>query len=204
MRNAHRRVDENLDLERVFSVNVKGVMLCSQGTIEMMRARGKGGAIINIGSCASINPIKDRFAYAASKGAVVTMTTSIATDYLADGIRCNCICPGRVHTPFVDAFVKKNFSDNIEGAMERLSSYMPVGRMARPKEIAALALYLSSDAARFVNGAAYPIDGGIMGVDHPKVYNLDNPRHTEATALRPFQCFPGVYFSYFHLLLSVS
>merc|ERR1719409_685988 len=126
-----------------------------------MRERGKGGAIINIGSCASINPIKDRFAYAASKGAVLTMTTSIATDYLADGIRCNCICPGRVHTPFVDAFVKKNFSDNIEGAMERLSSYMPVGRMARPKEIAALALYLSSDAARFVNGAAYPIDGGI-------------------------------------------
>lgn len=165
------------DLERVFNVNVKGVMLCCQSAIKIMRDRGEGGCIVNIGSCASVNPIKDRFAYAASKGAVLTMTTSIATDYLADGIRANCICPGRVHTPFVDAFVKKNFGDDIPAAMDRLSTYMPVGRMAKPKEIAGLALYLSSDAARFVNGAAYPIDGGIVGVDHPKVYNLDNPMH---------------------------
>lgn len=121
-------------------------------------------------------------AYAASKGAVLTLTTSLATDHVQDGIRCNCICPGRVHTPFVDSFIKKNFAGAEKENFKRLSEYMPQGRMATPGEIAALALYLVSDEARFVTGAAYNIDGGIKGVDHPKAYNIQNAPHPSIAA----------------------
>jgi len=167
------------DLNRVMSVNVTGVFLCAQAAVKSMVADGNGGNIVNIGSCASIRPIKDRMVYAASKGAVLTMTKSLATDFVGDGIRCNCVCPGRIHTDFVDKFVKKNFPGEEEKNMVRLSEYMPQGRMGRPGEIAALVLYLCSDEARFVTGAAYAIDGGIWGVDHPKLYDtLHNKPHS--------------------------
>lgn len=165
---------EESDLDRVMKVNVNGVFLCSKAAIANMVADNGGGVILNTGSCASLSPIKDRSAYATSKGAVRTLTTSIATDHVYQGIRCNAICPGRVRTPFVDAFVKKNFPGKEEENLTRLSEYMPVGRMATPGEIAALALYLVSDEARFVTGAMYSIDGGIQGVDHPKAYNINN------------------------------
>merc|ERR1711879_837907 len=117
----------------------------------------------------------DRFVYAASKGAVLTMTTSLATDHLAQGIRANCICPGRIHTTFVDNFVKKNYPGKEAEMFKTLSEYMPTGRMGRPAEIAALALYLVSDESSFVTGAAFPIDGGVVGADHPKLYDQAVP-----------------------------
>ena len=172
---------EEADLDRVMKVNVNGVFLCSKEAVRMMTADDGGGVILNTGSCASLCPIKDRVAYAASKGAVLTMTMSIATDHVDAGIRCNAICPGRVHTPFVDGFIRKNFPGKEKENFQRLSEYMPQGRMGTPGEIAALALYLVSDEARFVTGAAYNIDGGIKGVDHPKAYNIHNDRAHPAT-----------------------
>jgi len=165
------------DFRRVMSVNVEGLFLCSKEAVRLMEKDGRGGVILNLGSCASVRPMKDRLAYATSKGAVLLMTTSLATDHLAEGIRVNCICPGRIHTTFVDNFVKKNWPGDEERQFKRLSEYMPMGRMGRPGEIAALALYLCSDEARFITGAAIPIDGGIMGADHPKLYNLEATVH---------------------------
>lgn len=170
------------DLNRVMGVNVTGVFLCAQAAVAAMVADDKGGNIVNIGSCASIRPIKDRMVYAASKGAVLTMTKSLATDFVEQGIRCNCVCPGRIHTPFVDSFVKKNFPGEEQKNMVRLSEYMPLGRMGRPGEVAALVLYLCSDEARFVTGAAYAIDGGIFGVDHPKLYTTPHNKPHPAIA----------------------
>jgi len=165
------------DLERVMGVNVTGVFLCSKSAVERMVESRRGGVILNIGSCASVHPIKDRVVYAASKGAVLTMTQSLATDHVADGVRCNCICPGRVHTPFVDGFIKKNYPGNESKMFKRLSDYMPQGRMLEPGEVGALALYLCSDEARMVTGATFSIDGGIVGVDHPKVYDENVRMH---------------------------
>jgi len=165
------------DFRRVMSVNVEGMFLCSKEAVRLMEKDGCGGVILNIGSCASLRPMKDRLAYATSKGAVWLMTTSLATDHISKGIRANCICPGRIHTTFVDNFVNKNWPGDEERQFKRLSEYMPMGRMGKPGEIAALALYLCSDEARFVTGAAFPIDGGIVGVDHPKLYNLQAKPH---------------------------
>ena len=159
------------DLDRVVKVNINGVFNCAKEAVRVMTSDGKGGVILNTGSCASVHPIKDRVVYAATKGAVLTMTTSLATDHVHEGIRCNCICPGRVHTPFVDAFIKKNYAGNEKKMFKQLSEYMPQGRMLTPGEVAALALYLCSDEARMITGAAITIDGGIQGVDHPKVYD---------------------------------
>lgn len=173
------------DLNRVMAVNVNGVFLCAKEAVRLMTADDQGGVILNTGSCASICPIKDRVAYAASKGAVLTMTWSLATDHVHQGIRVNCICPGRIHTPFVDGFIKKNFPGKEEENFVRLSEYMPQGRMGTPGEVAALALYLVSDEARFVTGAVYPIDGGIRGVDHPKLYTTPhNKPHPSIKASR--------------------
>ena len=158
-------------------VNVNGVFNCAKEAIRVMTSDGKGGVILNTGSCASVHPIKDRVVYAATKGAVLTMTTSLATDHVHEGIRCNCICPGRVHTPFVDAFIKKNYAGNEKKMFKQLSEYMPQGRMLTPGEVAALALYLCSDEARMITGAAITIDGGIQGVDHPKVYDKSVEMH---------------------------
>jgi NAD(P)-dependent dehydrogenase (short-subunit alcohol dehydrogenase family) len=122
----------------------------------------KSGVILNIASVASTVGIADRFAYSMTKGAVLTMTLSVAKDYVKEGIRCNSISPGRVHTPFVDGFLKANYPGKEEEMFEKLSKTQPIGRMAKPEEIANLALYLCSDEASFITGTDYPIDGGFI------------------------------------------
>jgi NAD(P)-dependent dehydrogenase (short-subunit alcohol dehydrogenase family) len=99
-----------------------------------------------------------------SKGAVLTMTRSVAADYVGRNIRCNCICPARIHTPFVDGFLAENYPGREAEMFQKLSSYQPIGRMGRPEEVAALTLYLCSDEAAFVTGQAYPIDGGVTAL----------------------------------------
>lgn len=150
---------KEIDFDRVFSVNVKGVYNCSLAAVEKMK-QGGGGVILNMASVAAGLGISDRFAYSASKGAVLTMTYSIAKDYLDDNIRCNAISPARVHTPFVDGYLKQNYPGKEEEMFEKLSATQPIGRMGKPEEIAHFALYLCSDAAAFITGANYPIDGG--------------------------------------------
>jgi NAD(P)-dependent dehydrogenase (short-subunit alcohol dehydrogenase family) len=151
------------DMDRLYRVNVFGVYLCSHAIVPIMLRQG-GGVILNMCSIAALVGIVDRFAYSMTKGAVLTMTRSIAADYVKRGIRCNCICPGRVHTPFVDGYLAKNYPGREQEMMETLSAYQPIGRMGRPDEIAQLALYLCSDEASFITGAAYPIDGGVTAV----------------------------------------
>ncbi|MGO9605157.1 MAG: SDR family NAD(P)-dependent oxidoreductase [Candidatus Binataceae bacterium] len=149
------------DLDRVYAVNVKGLFLCSQAAVPRMKRAG-GGAILNLASIASLIGLVDRFAYSMSKGAVLTMTRSIAVDYVRDKIRCNCVCPARVHTPFVDGYLRANYPGREAEMFKQLSEYQPVGRMGTPEEVAALALYLCSDEASFITGQAYPIDGGVL------------------------------------------
>jgi NAD(P)-dependent dehydrogenase (short-subunit alcohol dehydrogenase family) len=149
------------EMDRVYKVNIKGAFLCLKYGVHHMLADGKGGAITNLGSIGSLIGLADRFAYQMSKGAILTMTYSVATDYVKKGIRCNAVCPGRVHTPFVDGYLKNNYPGNEAEMFQKLSEYQPIGRMGQPKEIAHLILYLSSDEASFVTGAAYPIDGGV-------------------------------------------
>jgi NAD(P)-dependent dehydrogenase (short-subunit alcohol dehydrogenase family) len=148
------------DLDRVYRVNVGGVFLCARAAVDVMLRQG-GGVILNMCSIAALVGIPDRFAYSMTKGAVLTMTRSIAVDYVKKGIRCNCICPARVHTPFVDGYLAKNYPGREAEMMKTLSEYQPIGRMGRPDDIANLALYLCSDEASFVTGSAYPIDGGV-------------------------------------------
>jgi NAD(P)-dependent dehydrogenase (short-subunit alcohol dehydrogenase family) len=147
------------DFDRLFRVNVKGTFNTMQKAIGIMKKQ-RAGVILNMASVAALVAIPDRFAYSATKGAVMTMTISVARDYLKDGIRCNSISPGRVHTPFVDGFIKANYPGKEQEMFEKLSKTQPIGRMATPLEIAYLALYLCSDEAAFVTGCDYPIDGG--------------------------------------------
>ncbi|MBD0259058.1 MAG: SDR family oxidoreductase [Cytophagales bacterium] len=147
------------DFDRVFRVNVKGVFNAMQAALPKMRENG-GGVILNLASVAATVGIADRFAYSMTKGAVLSMTLSVARDYLDQGIRCNCISPGRVHTPFVDDFLRKNYPGQEREMFEKLSKAQPIGRMGTPAEMASLALYLCSDEAGFVTGTDYPIDGG--------------------------------------------
>ncbi len=149
------------DFQRIFDVNVKGAFHCMKAIIPGM-VEQKHGVILNMASVASLVGIPDRFGYSMSKGAIRTMTQSVAKDYLTKGIRCNCISPARVHTPFVDGFIAKNYPDNQAEMFEKLSATQPIGRMAKPIEIAHLALYLCSDEASFVTGCDYPIDGGFV------------------------------------------
>lgn len=149
------------DFDRIYRVNVKGIYNCMYSLIGSMKAAG-GGVILNMASVAASVGIPDRFAYSMSKGAVLTMTFSVAKDYVSDGIRCNCISPGRVHTPFVDGFLAKNYPGREQEMFEKLSKTQPIGRMAAPEEIAALALFLCSDEAGFITGCDYPIDGGFI------------------------------------------
>jgi NAD(P)-dependent dehydrogenase (short-subunit alcohol dehydrogenase family) len=149
------------DFDRVMSVNVKGVYHCLHAGIPQLRANG-GGVIVNMASVAAWVGIADRFAYSTAKGAVMAMTLSVAKDYLQDGIRCNSISPGRVHTPFVDGFLARNYPGRESEMFEKLAKTQPIGRMARPEEVAALALYLCSDQASFITGSDYPIDGGFL------------------------------------------
>jgi 2-keto-3-deoxy-L-fuconate dehydrogenase len=148
------------DLDRVYAVNVKGVFHCLKAAVSVMKDRG--GAILNIASVASTVGIPDRFAYSMSKGAVLTMTYSVARDYVAQKIRCNCIAPGRVHTPFVDGFLANSYPGREAEMFDVLSRTQPIGRMGRPDEIAQLALFLCSDAAAFITGSNYAIDGGFV------------------------------------------
>ncbi len=152
---------EEPDLDRLYEVNIKGVYNCTKACIPHMKAKG-GGSILNLASIASSVGIFDRFAYSMTKGAVLTMTLSVAKDYIAHNIRCNCISPARVHTPFVDGFINKNYPGQEEEMFEKLSQTQPIGRMGKPQEIADLALFLSSEEAGFITGSDYAIDGGFI------------------------------------------
>ena len=148
------------DLDRIYNVNVKGVYNCIFSTIPHMKKNG--GVVLNMASIASSVGISDRFAYSMSKGAVLTMTYSVAKDYVNDSIRCNCMSPARIHTPFVDGFLKDNYPGKEEEMFLKLSKTQPIGRMGLPQEIANLALYLCSDEASFITGTDFPIDGGFI------------------------------------------
>jgi len=152
------------DLDRLYAVNVKGVYNCLRAGVGAMKAGGRGGAILNIASVASSVGIPDRFAYSMTKGAVLTMTYSVARDYVEQKIRCNSIAPARIHTPFVDGFLAKNYSGREAEMFEALSRTQPIGRMGRPDEVAELALFLCSDAAAFITGSNYAIDGGFVSL----------------------------------------
>ncbi len=149
------------DLDRVFAVNVKGVYHCMRACVEPMKKNG-GGVILNMASVAASVGISDRFAYSMSKGAVLAMTYSAAKDYAGDNIRVVSISPARVHTPFVDGFLKKNYPGQEQEMFEKLSATQPIGRMGTPREVASLALYLCSEEAAFATGTDYPIDGGFL------------------------------------------
>lgn len=149
------------DFDRIFHVNVKSLFFCVQNAIPLLQACN-GGSIINMSSIAAVVGLGQRFAYTMSKGAVYSMTFSIAKDYIKDNIRCNAIGPGRVHTPFVDNYLAKNYPGQEVEMFARLSQTQPIGRMGTPDEIAALVLYLASDEAAFVTGSFYPIDGGFQ------------------------------------------
>jgi NAD(P)-dependent dehydrogenase (short-subunit alcohol dehydrogenase family) len=149
------------DFDRIVNVNIKGVYNCLFASIPILKKNG-GGVILNMASIASWVGLPDRFAYSMAKGAVAAMTMSVAKDYLSDNIRCNSISPARVHTPFVDGFLKKNYPGKESEMFEKLSKTQPIGRMAKPEEVAALALYLCSDEASFITGSDYPIDGGFL------------------------------------------
>jgi 2-keto-3-deoxy-L-fuconate dehydrogenase len=151
------------DFERVQRVNVFGPANCLRSTLRFMVADG-GGSIVNLASCLSVMAIADRFAYGTSKGAVLSMTYSVAKDFLDKNIRCNAILPGRVHTPFVDGFIAKNYAGREAEMFEKLSKAQPIGRMAQPSEIAYAALFLSTDEAGFITGTALPIDGGTLTI----------------------------------------
>lgn len=148
------------DFDRLYRINVKGTYLCCQAAVRSMQ--GRGGVIVNMASIASLIGLNDRFAYSMTKGAVLTMTRSIAVDYMAQGIRCNCICPARVHTPFVDRYLAEHYPGREAEMFEQLSKYQPLGRMATADEVAMLALYLCSDESSFITGQALPLDGGVL------------------------------------------
>ena len=151
------------DFDRIFRVNVKGFYNCLQACVPHMKELG-GGVILNMASIAGTSGIADRFAYSMSKGAVIAMTYSVAKDYLAHKIRCSCISPARVHTPFVDGFLKKNYAGREKEMFNRLSQTQPIGRMGEPDEVASLALFLCSDEASFITGVDYPLDGGFCNL----------------------------------------
>jgi len=153
------------DFDRVMNVNVKGAYNCLFAAIPLLKANG-GGVILNSASIAASVGITDRFAYSTSKGAIFAMTLSVARDYLHDNIRCNSISPARIHTPFVDGFIVKNYADNQDEVFDKLSKSQPIGRMGKPEEVAALALYLCSEEAGFITGCDYPIDGGFIKINN--------------------------------------
>ncbi len=153
------------DFDKIYHVNVKGVYNCLYAAIPLMK-QAKSGVILNMSSIAAVVGLPDRFAYSMSKGAVYGMTLSVAKDYIQDNIRCNCISPARVHTPFVDGFLAKNYPGKEQEMFDKLSKTQPIGRMAKPEEIAGLILYLCSDEASFITGSDYPIDGGFIKLNN--------------------------------------
>jgi NAD(P)-dependent dehydrogenase (short-subunit alcohol dehydrogenase family) len=150
-------------LDRLYAVNVRGVYHGLHFGLPKMLAAG-GGVVLNLCSVAAKIGIADRFAYSMTKGAVLSMTLSVARDFVNRGIRCNCLCPARVHTPFVDGFLAKNYPGQEAAMREKLAAWQPIGRMGAPDEIAGLAAYLCSDEASFITGAAYDIDGGVTSL----------------------------------------
>jgi NAD(P)-dependent dehydrogenase (short-subunit alcohol dehydrogenase family) len=150
------------DFDRVYRVNVKGVYNCTQAAIPSMKKTG--GVILNLASIAGSAALADRFAYSTSKGAVIAMTLSVAKDYLKYGIRCNCISPARVHTPFVDGYLKQYYPGRELEMFAKLSASQPIGRMGKAEEVAYLALFLCSDQASFLTGVDYPLDGGFFNL----------------------------------------
>jgi 2-keto-3-deoxy-L-fuconate dehydrogenase len=149
------------DWERVMAVNARGVFLCSKYAVaHMVEQKPQGGVLVNIASVAGMIAVDRRFIYGASKGAVISITRSIAMDFVDKGIRANAICPGTVHTPFVEGYLERNFASNKDEVRQQLHARQPVGRMGRPEEIATAALYLASDEAAFITGSALVIDGG--------------------------------------------
>lgn len=161
------KVDTTLeaDFDRIMNVNVKGVYNCLYAAIPQLR-KSSGGVIVNMASIAAWVGISDRFAYSTAKGAVMAMTLSVARDYMSENIRCNSISPARVHTPFVDGFIAKNYPDNQAEMFDKLSKSQPIGRMGKPDEVAALALFLCSDESGFITGCDYPIDGGFIKLNN--------------------------------------
>jgi len=152
------------DFDRLMNVNVKGMYNCMHAVVPLMKKNG--GSILNMASTVASVGIPERFAYSTTKGAVLAMTLSVAKDYVQYNIRCNCISPGRVHTPFVDGYIAKNYPGKEKEMFEKLSKTQPIGRMAEPEEIAYLALYLCSDEACFLTGTDYPIDGGFIRINN--------------------------------------
>jgi 2-keto-3-deoxy-L-fuconate dehydrogenase len=151
------------DFDRVVRANIKGFYNCMHAVAGHMKNAG-GGVIVNMASIAGSSGLADRFAYSMSKGAVIAMTYSVARDYLTHNIRCNCISPARVHTPFVDGYLHKNYPGHEQEMFEKLAKSQPIGRMAEPSEVASLALFLCSDEAAFITGVDYPIDGGFFNL----------------------------------------
>jgi NAD(P)-dependent dehydrogenase (short-subunit alcohol dehydrogenase family) len=151
------------DFDRVMRVNVRAFYNAMRAVIGPMKTAG-GGVICNLASIAATAALADRFVYSTSKGAVMAMTLSVAKDYLRHNIRCNCISPARIHTPFVDGFVAKNYPGHEEEMYRKLADAQPIGRMGRPDEVAKLALFLCSDDAAFITGCDYPIDGGFFNL----------------------------------------
>ena len=153
------------DFQKIFDVNVKGAYNCIQACLPFMIENGEG-VILNMASVAATVGISDRFAYSMSKGAILSMTLSVAKDFIKNGIRCNCISPARVHTPFVDGFIEKHYPGQEREIFEKLSASQPIGRMGEPNEVAALAYYLCSKQASFITGSDYPIDGGFTRLNN--------------------------------------
>jgi len=149
--------------DRVVRVNIKGFYNCMHAVVGHMKNAG-GGVIVNMASIAGTSGLPERFAYSMSKGAVIAMTYSVARDYLAHNIRCNCISPARVHTPFVNDYLQKNYPGREQEMFEKLAKSQPIGRMAEPSEVASLALFLCSDEAAFITGVDYPLDGGFFNL----------------------------------------
>ena len=153
------------DFQRVMNVNVMGMYNCIHAAVPIMK-QNDGGVILNIASTVSTVAIPNRFAYTTSKGAVLAMTYSVALDFVQAKIRCNAISPGRVHTPFVDGFIAKNYPGREEEMFKKLSSDHPIGRMAEPQEVANLALFLCSDEASYITGSNHHVDGGFVNLRH--------------------------------------
>ena len=149
---------EEADFDRLFEVNVKGVYLCTRAALPRLKA--SRGVICNLASITSLIGVEDRFAYSMTKGAVLTMTKSVAIDYLEDGVRCNCVCPARIHTPFVDGYLADNYPGQEAEMFAKLSAWQPIGRMGTPQEVADLVLFLCSSESGFITGQAVPLDGG--------------------------------------------
>jgi NAD(P)-dependent dehydrogenase (short-subunit alcohol dehydrogenase family) len=151
------------DFDRLLRINVKGYYNCMHAMVGHMQKHG-GGVILNIASIAGSAGLPDRFAYSTTKGAVIAMTYSVARDFLAHNIRCNCISPARVHTPFVDDYLKRTYPGREREMFDTLAKSQPIGRMAEPDEVASVALFLCSGEASFITGADYPLDGGFFNL----------------------------------------